>query len=131
MPTGFNGGRGGSTRRGRDGHRDRPLAEHLLVDAERGTTRRERRRARRLGPLLADDAGREFLFALTDQVLRTPDAGAGDAAAPRPRRPPDSPTALPRLDRAGLRLAATRLHGRRPVPSPPSPAGGSAPRPAA
>ena len=44
------------------------LADCLLVDAERLTPRRERRRARRLGRLLADEAGREFLFALTDQV---------------------------------------------------------------
>jgi RHH-type transcriptional regulator, proline utilization regulon repressor / proline dehydrogenase / delta 1-pyrroline-5-carboxylate dehydrogenase len=81
------------------------LAECLLVDAERLTTRRERRRAGRLGRLLADDAGREFLFALTDQVLRTPGPhrAMGQLRGLIRRGLPDS---LPRLDRVGLRLAA-------------------------
>ncbi len=80
------------------------LAEHLLVEAERGTTRRERRRAHRLGALLADDAGREFLFALTDQVLRTP-APARAMQQLRDLVAAGLPAALPRLDRAALRLA--------------------------
>ncbi len=69
------------------------------------TTRRERRRAHRLGALLADDAGREFLFALTDRVLRTPPPAR---AMQQLRDLVDAglPDSLPRLDRAGLRLAA-------------------------
>ena len=47
---------------------------------------RERRRARRLGRCSATTAGRELLFALTDEVLRTPDAAPLDGPAPRPRR---------------------------------------------
>jgi RHH-type transcriptional regulator, proline utilization regulon repressor / proline dehydrogenase / delta 1-pyrroline-5-carboxylate dehydrogenase len=80
------------------------LAEHLLVVAERATTRKERRRARRLGALLAEDAGREFLFALTDQVLRTP-APARAMQQLRDLVDAGLPDALPRLDRAALRLA--------------------------
>ena len=45
--------------------------------------------------LLADDAGREFLFALTDQVLRTPDAGAGDASSSAISSTSDCPTRSP------------------------------------
>ncbi len=80
------------------------LAEHLLIDAERDSTRGERRRARRLGRLLADDAGREFLFALTDQVLRTPDARRAMRQL-RDLVDRGLPDALSSLDRTGLRLA--------------------------
>ncbi|MFM9049599.1 MAG: bifunctional proline dehydrogenase/L-glutamate gamma-semialdehyde dehydrogenase [Actinomycetota bacterium] len=45
-------------------------AARLLATALAGTTRKERRAARRLGRLLADDAGRDLLLDLTDQVLR-------------------------------------------------------------
>ena len=48
-------------------------AELLLASALAGTTRRERRRSRALGRLLADDAGRDLLLDLTDQVLRIRD----------------------------------------------------------
>ena len=58
------------------------LAADLLTRSAAGTTRSERRRADRLGRLLADDAGRALLFALTDEVLRTPAAGRAMAAAP-------------------------------------------------
>ena len=81
------------------------LAECLLVDAERLTTRRERRRARRLGRLLADDAGREFLFALTDQVLRTPNPTRAMVQL-RELVAAGLPRSLPRLDWVGLRLAS-------------------------
>lgn len=50
-------------------------AEALLVAARGSTQPAERRRSRRLGRLLADPDGRELLFALTDEVLRTTDAG--------------------------------------------------------
>lgn len=52
-------------------------AEHrastLLATALAGTTRKERRAARKLGRLLADDDGRDLLLDLTDQVLRIRD----------------------------------------------------------
>ncbi|MFM7598403.1 MAG: bifunctional proline dehydrogenase/L-glutamate gamma-semialdehyde dehydrogenase [Actinomycetota bacterium] len=48
-------------------------AARLLATALAGTTRKERRAARRLGRLLADDAGRDLLLDLTDQVLRIRD----------------------------------------------------------
>lgn len=54
-----------------------PVAEAtasvLLTAALAGTTRRERRRSRALGRLLADDAGRDLLLDMTDQVLRIRD----------------------------------------------------------
>ncbi len=81
------------------------LAVRLMRAAAAETSRSERRRAERLGRLLADEHGRALLFTLTDEVLRTPDpersmtqlrhlVGAG------------LPRALPLVDRAGLRLAA-------------------------
>ena len=48
-------------------------AERLLTAATAATTRKERRSAKRLGTLLADDAGRDLLLDLTDQVLRIRD----------------------------------------------------------
>ena len=48
-------------------------AQDLLTTALEGTTRKERRSARRLGRLLADDDGRDLLLDLTDQVLRIRD----------------------------------------------------------
>ena len=89
-------------------------AARLLESAERQTTWRERRRSRRLGSLLADREGRELLFRLTDEVLRTPTATRSmqqlralvDAGLPR---------SLPPADRAALRLAAV---GARVAPQP-------------
>ncbi len=81
------------------------LAECLLIDADRRTTRRERRRARRLGRLLADDDGREFLFALTDQVLRTPNPTRAMGQL-RELVAAGLPRSLTLVDRAGLRLAS-------------------------
>ncbi|HWS44494.1 MAG TPA: bifunctional proline dehydrogenase/L-glutamate gamma-semialdehyde dehydrogenase [Acidimicrobiia bacterium] len=80
-------------------------AEDLLRTAASGTTRGERRRAARLGRLLADPDGRELLFALTDEVLR---AGDPERAVARLRAllRPGAPSALGVIDRAGLRLAA-------------------------
>ncbi len=81
------------------------LAADLLRRAEATTTRRERRRARRLGRLLADDGGRELLFALTDEVLRTP-SPARSMAQLRELAGRGLPPALPAVDRAAMRLAA-------------------------
>jgi len=89
-------------------------AARLLESAEQQTTGLERRRSRRLGSLLADREGRELLFRLTDEVLRTPTAARSmqqlrelvDAGLPR---------ALPAVDRAALRLAAI---GARVAPGP-------------
>jgi RHH-type proline utilization regulon transcriptional repressor/proline dehydrogenase/delta 1-pyrroline-5-carboxylate dehydrogenase len=77
----------------------------LLRAALATTTPGERRRATRLGRLLADPAGRELLFTLTDEILRTPD----DARAARRLAAlvaPGLPRSLGPVDRAGLRLAA-------------------------
>jgi RHH-type transcriptional regulator, proline utilization regulon repressor / proline dehydrogenase / delta 1-pyrroline-5-carboxylate dehydrogenase len=81
------------------------LAADLLRRAAAGTTRRERRQARRLGRLLADDRGRELLFALTDEVLRTPSARRSMAQL-RELVGRGLPPALPPADRAAMRLAA-------------------------
>ena len=81
------------------------LADALLRRAFAQTTRGERRRARRLGRLLADPDGRELLFTLTDEVLRTAD----DARALRRLRrlvAGGVPHSLGPLDRTGLHLAA-------------------------
>ena len=64
------------------------------------------RRADRLGRLLADDGGRALLFALTDEVLRTPAAGAGDGASCASSSGAASPRSLPPLDRLGLARSA-------------------------
>ena len=48
-------------------------ATRLLTTALANTSRKERRSATRLGNLLADDAGRDLLLDLTDQVLRIRD----------------------------------------------------------
>ncbi|MBA3606874.1 MAG: hypothetical protein H0W46_13075, partial [Acidimicrobiia bacterium] len=74
------------------------VAEALLRVADSGTSWRERRRADRLGPLLADPDGRELLFALTDEVLRTPSPARSMAQL---RRIVDAglPAALPAADR--------------------------------
>jgi RHH-type proline utilization regulon transcriptional repressor/proline dehydrogenase/delta 1-pyrroline-5-carboxylate dehydrogenase len=50
------------------------LARRLLVASHTDETRREVRRRGRLGALLADDRGRQLIFALTDEVLRVGDA---------------------------------------------------------
>ena len=127
-PAGFNGADGRDERhRPGGGARRRACSTRSEAD----TTRSERRRADRLGRLLADDAGRALLFALTDEVLRTPDAEPGDGRSSRElvgRRPPDvaapastgSPCAWP-----------PSAPGRHPRRSPPSSAAASAPRPAA
>ena len=100
------------------------LAAELLTRSAAGTTRSERRRADRLGRLLADDAGRALLFALTDEVLRTPTAGRSMAQLrelvgrglpivtppPRPHRP------APGRDRLDDGARPGRRH--RPPPDP-------------
>jgi RHH-type transcriptional regulator, proline utilization regulon repressor / proline dehydrogenase / delta 1-pyrroline-5-carboxylate dehydrogenase len=80
------------------------LARAMMDEADRSTSRSERRRSERLGRLLADAQGRAFLLALTDEVLRaaTPHGRvrrlAGLAEQP--------PRALGMLDRIGLRAGA-------------------------
>ena len=71
----------------------------------RSTTWRERRQADRLGRLLADPAGRELLFGLTDEVLRTPTPDRSMAQL-RALVEAGCPRCLPPLDRVALRLAA-------------------------
>lgn len=46
------------------------LARQLLATSLRDESRREVRRRERLGALLADERGRQLIFAMTDQVLR-------------------------------------------------------------
>ena len=75
-----------------------------------GPRSRERRApsngaASRLGRLLGDDAGRELLFTLTDEVLRTDDARRATRRLAR-LVGGGLPRALGPIDRAGLRLAA-------------------------
>ena len=81
------------------------LAARLLTDAAEQTRPAEHRRAARLGRLLGDPAGRELLFALTDQVLRAPDPRRSVARLDALLRA-GTPRAIGPLDRAGLRLAA-------------------------
>jgi RHH-type proline utilization regulon transcriptional repressor/proline dehydrogenase/delta 1-pyrroline-5-carboxylate dehydrogenase len=84
-------------------------AEDILRAAAADTTSAERRRARRLGRLLADDDGRELLFTLTDEVLRTPGAArAMEQLRALVRR--GLPLALPIADRVALRAAALGSH---------------------
>src|SRR5438128_276013 len=81
------------------------LADAILRAALTQTTPAERRRARRMARILGDRVGRELLFTLTDEVLRTDD----DARAARRLASlvaTGLPGALGRIDRAGLRLVA-------------------------
>ena len=80
-------------------------ASRILRAAIAGTTRAERRRARRLGRLLEDPGGRALLFALTDEVLRTPAADRAMAQL-RDLVRAGLPAALPAGDRTALRAAA-------------------------
>jgi RHH-type proline utilization regulon transcriptional repressor/proline dehydrogenase/delta 1-pyrroline-5-carboxylate dehydrogenase len=80
-------------------------ATALLVDAEQRTTRGERRRARRLGRLLADPVGRELLMSLTDEVLRADDPRRAMHRLARLVEP-GLPRSLGPIDRLGMRLAA-------------------------
>jgi RHH-type proline utilization regulon transcriptional repressor/proline dehydrogenase/delta 1-pyrroline-5-carboxylate dehydrogenase len=81
------------------------LAEELLERSQGDTTRSERRRARRLGRLLADPGGRELLFALTDEVVRIA-RPARSVARLRALVAAGLPASLGPVDRAGLKLAA-------------------------
>jgi RHH-type transcriptional regulator, proline utilization regulon repressor / proline dehydrogenase / delta 1-pyrroline-5-carboxylate dehydrogenase len=81
------------------------LARRLLAAGLADETRPERRRRVRLGRLLADPAGRELIFALTDEVLRLDDPAV--AARRFAELVEASPTrALGAVDTAMLRLGA-------------------------
>ncbi len=49
------------------------LARQLLITSQADESRAEKRRRERLGALLADDQGRQLIFAMTDEVLRIDD----------------------------------------------------------
>ena len=80
------------------------LADELLRAAIADTSHAERRRAERLGRLLADPDGRELLFALTDEVLRATDSRRALARL-RTLIEPGLPASLGPFDRTGMRLA--------------------------
>lgn len=82
------------------------LAASLLVESENEITASERRRRSRLGRLLDDEAGRELLFSLTDQVLRFVGASRSMHRL-RSLTAGGLPDALGPLNRAGLHLAAS------------------------
>ena len=92
-------------------------ARDLLTTALAGTTRKERRAARRLGRLLADDDGRDLILDLTDQVLRIRDRRRA-ARRLRDLVAQGAPASLGPVDRLGLRMIgviapyAPRLAGR-------------------
>jgi RHH-type transcriptional regulator, proline utilization regulon repressor / proline dehydrogenase / delta 1-pyrroline-5-carboxylate dehydrogenase len=81
------------------------LAASLLREAESELTPAERRRRARLGRLLADRAGRDLLFALTDQVLRF-EGALRSMRRLRSLVAGGLPHAVGPLNRAGLRIAA-------------------------
>jgi RHH-type proline utilization regulon transcriptional repressor/proline dehydrogenase/delta 1-pyrroline-5-carboxylate dehydrogenase len=77
----------------------------LLREALAATTPAERRRAERLGRLLADPRGRSLLFALTDEVLRTDDDGRAMRRLGR-LLAAGVPNSFGPIDRMALRAAA-------------------------
>ncbi|MEP4594306.1 MAG: bifunctional proline dehydrogenase/L-glutamate gamma-semialdehyde dehydrogenase, partial [Ilumatobacter sp.] len=81
------------------------LARRLLSTSLQDESRREVRRRERLGALLADERGRQMIFAMTDQVLRIDDpALAADRFADVVRR--HHTTAVGRIDALLLRAGA-------------------------
>ncbi len=78
------------------------LALRILTRADAMTTRSERRRADRLNALLSDEAGRDLLLDLTDQVLRIRDPHRS-ARRLRDLAEGAVPTSLGLVDRLGLR----------------------------
>ena len=89
------------------------LARDLLAAAR--PTRAERRRAARLGRLVADPTARRFTLALTDELLRIPDPGRAAAHLRQLERDVRGSRALGPIDRATLALGA-RLAGVAPRP---------------
>lgn len=81
------------------------LARSLLSDSQADESRRENRRRVRLGALLADDDGRQLIFAMTDEVLRmgTPVLAAERFAAVVDRH---HTKAVGRIDAVLLRIGA-------------------------
>ena len=82
------------------------LAATLLRTSRAAETCAERRRARRLGRILADGKGREVVFHLTDEVLRTDDDRRAVGRL-RTLVREGLPSSLGTLDRAALLAAAT------------------------
>ncbi len=81
------------------------LARRLLATSANDESRPEARRRRRLGALLADERGRQLIFAMTDQVLRIDDPALAAARfADVVRRHPTH--AVGRVDAALLRAGA-------------------------
>ena len=84
------------------------LAAELVRASAADETPRERRRRRRLGRLVSDEAGRELTLALTDQVLRIDGARRSAARFAALVGENGAPTALAPFDKARL-LAGSRL----------------------
>jgi RHH-type proline utilization regulon transcriptional repressor/proline dehydrogenase/delta 1-pyrroline-5-carboxylate dehydrogenase len=82
------------------------LAAELLAGADARPTLAERARARRVNRLLATEAGRNLILALTDEVLRIRDPRRAAAVLGELARDPQGPAALGALDRAALRVGA-------------------------
>ncbi|HEX5587315.1 MAG TPA: proline dehydrogenase family protein [Acidimicrobiia bacterium] len=80
-------------------------ADALLRASRAAATPVERWRARRLGRLFAEPAGRELVFRLTDQVLRTDDA-ARSVRTLRTLVKGGVPRSIGIVDRAGMHAAA-------------------------
>jgi RHH-type proline utilization regulon transcriptional repressor/proline dehydrogenase/delta 1-pyrroline-5-carboxylate dehydrogenase len=85
------------------------LADELLRASHRAITSRERKRQQRLGGLIADPAGRDLVFRLTDEVLRVDrprTAAHRFAALVTGPGGPGIPPSLGRLDRLLMATAA-------------------------
>ena len=89
------------------------LAEELLRATIAGRGRRERTQGARIARLLADDEGRAFVLALTDEVLRIRDPRRAAAHFTRLLQTFDTPGFLGPVDRGLLRIGAA-LANRRP-----------------
>ena len=82
------------------------LAERLLVESRRISTRAERRQLRRLGRLINDERGRELVQMLTDEVLRIHDHSRAARRFRDVVRTVGVPSSLGRADAFMLRVGA-------------------------
>ena len=82
------------------------LAERLLVDGQRATTRSQRRRSERLGRLAADPDGLALALALTDEVTRIDDPARAARSFADVVRRIGVPATLGPVDRTLLRAGA-------------------------